>query len=269
MRVLAKTRWLPKRGNAAEEYEDAFYPKEPPKDPSQSYRFAVSDGASESMLSGQWAEVLVKSFCRGEGPVSRASARAAVGRACVAYEAWVQEYLRRREREGRPVQWYEEPGLQAGAFATILGLSLLSEGRWEAVALGDSCLFQMRGNCLIARFPIRRSSEFGQRPLLLASNPAKNLLAMGKLRIASGAWRRGDKFYLMTDAVAAWFLKEFEQSKEPWAALGRAESGLTDAGGSGEHMSSAGLPFEDLVESMRSQGLMRNDDVTVTSIRVV
>lgn len=261
MRVDARTHWLQKRGNAPKEYEDAFCPAKVPEGPLECYRFAVSDGASESMLSGPWAEILVKSFCRSEVSVSRASARAIIGRACMAYGAWMKEYLCHRERQGRPVQWFEEPGLEAGAFATILGLSLLSpaaerdaeRGRWEALALGDSCLFQMRGGSLVAAFPIRASSGFSQRPLLAGSNPAKNKLALGRLKLATGTWRRGDTFYLMTDALSAWFLKEREDGREPHLALDELDS----------------LSFESFIQTLRTEGRMRNDDVTMTQIRVV
>ncbi len=261
MRVEAETHWLPKRGNTVGEYEDAFYPKDFPAghaDEKANLRFAVSDGASESMLSGQWAEVLVKSFCRSEVPLTRASARAIIGRASMAYEAWLREYIRSRERSGRPIQWYEEPGLQAGAFATLLGFSLdldpsLSPEeacKWEAVSLGDSCLFHVREDRLIASFAMKRSADFGQRPVLISSNPANNRLALGRLKITSGTCLPGDVFYLMTDALAAWFLKEHERGDAPWVIL--------DA-----------LPFEELVGGLRGEGLLRNDDVTLTSIRVV
>lgn len=266
MRIQAKTYWLPKRGNTLEEYEDAFYPKESPEGFPQCSRFAVSDGASESMLSGPWAEVLVRAFCRTEAAVSRAFVKAMMARACAAHEAWRKEYLRRREREGRPVQWYEEPGLKDGAFATILGLSLLPSGAWEAVALGDSCLFQVRGEDLVAAFPVKQSSEFGQRPMLAASDPAKSGLALGKFRGALGTWRRGDTFYLMTDALSAWFIKQHEQGEKPWVTLDSTEGSL-----SGRACDEAAGPasFEALVQRLRSEGLMRNDDVTMTRVRAV
>ena len=255
MRVESKTHWLPKRGNKLSEYEDAFYPREAPRGREGCWRFAVSDGASEAMLSGPWAEILVKAFCRSRVPVTKTSARGIIGRAAMAYEAWLKEYLRRREREGRPVQWYEAPGLEAGAFATLLGLSLVSGAsgdgrRWEAVCLGDSCLFQVRKNRLITSFAMKRSSDFSGRPVLLSTNPGKNRVALAKLKVTSGTCLPGDVFYLMTDAVAAWFLREHERGGTPWVTREASD-------------------FQDLVGRLRQEGLMRNDDVTVTSIRVV
>ena len=55
---------LPKAGNTDDEYEDAFYPVSGGDLRGESLRFAVADGASEGMLSGEWAQVLVKAFCR-------------------------------------------------------------------------------------------------------------------------------------------------------------------------------------------------------------
>ena len=255
MKVEAKTYWLPKKGNQISEYEDAFYPKGVPRSRKGAWRFAVSDGASESMLSGPWAEILVKTFCRSSAPVTAVSVRGIVARAAKAYESWLEEYLRRREREGRPVQWYEEPGLQVGAYATLLGLSLASDPtgeslRWEAVSLGDSCLFQVRDGALIANFAIGNSREFGSRPVLISSRPDKNGTALSRLELGAGECLSGDRLYLMTDAMAAWFLREHESGNTPWAAL-------------------EGSDFQDLVDRLRDEGLVRNDDVTVTCIRVV
>ena len=53
--------FLPKRGNAAEEYEDAFA-----GDPA-SGRFAIADGASESCFAAAWAKIVVESYVKTPG----------------------------------------------------------------------------------------------------------------------------------------------------------------------------------------------------------
>jgi len=53
-----------KGGNAEGEYEDAFHPPGNGKVEGAALRFAIADGASEGMLSGAWARILVELHCR-------------------------------------------------------------------------------------------------------------------------------------------------------------------------------------------------------------
>jgi hypothetical protein len=255
----ARTYWVPKRGNSEEEYEDAFFPEFPRERKGRVARFAVADGASEGMLSGPWAKILVRAFFRAYQRPSRSSARFLLARACDSWETWKAAYLRRRAEVGRPVQWWEEQGLETGPFSTLLGVAFLlpqggETGRWDAIAVGDSCLFAVRDNGLAVRFPIRNSSGFGSRPVLISGDPARNAAHLDKIAHSSGALSIGDRFYLMTDALAAWFLNEAEDGREPWDALSSIEG---DEG------------FFRLVHGLRQGGEIRNDDVTLTCIRVV
>jgi hypothetical protein len=257
--LRARTYWVPKAGNSEEEYEDAFYPEHYMDRRGHVLRFAMADGASEGMLSGPWAKILARSFARASQRPSRASARLVVSRACDSWEAWKAAYLRRRAELDRPVQWWEEEGLSTGPYATLLGVAFLlrdgsETGRWDAVALGDTCLFAVRGGTVTTRFPVGHSSGFDSRPVLLSGDPLRNAMAVGRIRDARGSFSVGDSFYLMTDALAAWFLKDAEAGGRPWECL----DGLA-----------AGGRFLALVDGLRKAGKMRNDDATLTCIKVV
>src|SRR5262249_58048077 len=96
---------LPKRGNAAEEYEDALA-----ADPATG-RFAVADGASESSFAASWARLLVEGFV------------GTVGKPWQNLD-WLDP-LRQRwadEVDGLSLPWYAEAKREEGAFATLLGL---------------------------------------------------------------------------------------------------------------------------------------------------
>jgi hypothetical protein len=255
MRVFMTTFWLPKAGNALAEYEDAFYPQYAGERTAAQLRFAVSDGASEGMLSGQWASILARLYCRAVRATTRLDSL--LDHALPAWEAWTADYLEQRVQENRPLQWFEEPGLQRGAFATLLGLHLAEyKGlcRWSALALGDSCLFQIRDSRLIAAFPLQHAEEFSSRPFLIASNPALNNGLAERVQHVKGDWQPGDRFYLVTDALAAWFLDEYETGSQPWVPL---HENSTDP-----------HSFEEWVGTLRSSKLMRNDDVTLLSIEM-
>lgn len=240
--------WRPKAGNAETEYEDAY---DATKRAGRRGRvvFAIADGATETLLSRQWANLLVKRFVRGwTRPDALGTWVADTMR------AWQHEkhaYLEGRERAGKPIQWYEEPGLEAGAFAALLGLVIERDARawrWQAAALGDCCLVQVRENALYGAFPIERADAFNNRPLLLSSNPAKNRGVLEHFVFACGTAQRGDRMYLMTDALAAWFFRAYEAGELPWNELDAFRS--TDA-------------FDAWVSEKRAAHAMRNDDVTL------
>ncbi len=254
MQVHARVFWLPKTGNTTEEYEDAFYPSRDGDYGGTQLRFAVADGASEGMLSGQWAQILVRAYCRA---ISASQMPDLLARALPSWREWKQHYLDLRIRQDRPVQWFEEPGLEKGAFSTLLGLTLLdgeSPGRWEATALGDSCLFQVRAGELVEALPIDDAEAFGSRPFLIASNPARNNGLLERVHYGAGEWQPGDRFYLMTDALAHWFVRECEAGEAPWDLLRAADSSEA---------------FDAWTTMLKRDRQIRNDDITLLCLEVV
>ncbi|MBU2009126.1 MAG: protein phosphatase 2C domain-containing protein [Chloroflexi bacterium] len=257
MHVFLSAFWLPKAGNSKNEYEDAFYPEKGGERRGNMLRFAVADGASEALLSGEWARILVRAFCREAETDS-----CFLGRSTRSWDKWKGTYLSVRQRQGRPIQWFEEPGLQAGAFSTLLGLVLMdseeeSHGRWTAVAVGDSCVFQVRGEALIGKFPMDHSTQFDIQPFLLSSGPAGNRRFPEVLRRSQGDWHRDDRFYLMTDALACWFLRTYEAGDNPWAIPRDLDT------------RDAPLSFTEWMGELRGKKQLRNDDITLIRIDIM
>jgi hypothetical protein len=225
---------LPRRGNSEAECEDAYAAD------AEAGQFAVADGASESAFALPWAEALAAGYVAHRGPWSRwlPAARA----------TWESA------RESDAMPWYVETKFMDGAFATLLGLALRRAGadgrrRWRALAVGDSCLFQIRRDRLHRAFPIKRAAEFGNRPALLGSRPQT---ARCKRCRVTGTWRLGDTFLLMTDALAQWFLEEAAGGRQPWDQLRWAQSAAA---------------FAEFVNERREVGRLRNDDTTLLWIR--
>ena len=247
MRVSVTTLWVPRAGSSVAQYEDAFYPTTDGPRHARRLRFAVADGASESMLAGLWAALLVRTWCKAR----RRSLPQILELAKGAWDVELAAYLEDRDRTERPIQWFEEPGLERGAFATLLGVAFStrspSNGVWEATSVGDSCLFQVREGELLSAFPLKSSSEFDNTPKLVPSRteppPAES---------ERGDWRTGDTFFLATDAVAAWFLRSYERGGAPWDEL----AGL------------GAVQFPEWAAARRADRTMRNDDATVVRIVV-
>lgn len=253
MRLSVTVHRMPKKGNTSAEYEDAFYPRREGELIGKKFRFAVADGASEGMLSGPWASILTRTYCQTDK--SAKSMEDLLVRAHEEWLRWRAHYLQRREQLNRPIQWFEEPGLEKGAFSTLLGLSLVDEG-WKAVALGDSCLFHVRGETLALSFPIQQAVDFGVRPFLIASDPPRNDGLFDHVHQAEGEWQIGDQFYLVTDALAHWLMEEVEAEQPPWNVLH-------------QHVTSKPDDFAAWINDLRSAKQMRNDDVTLVCVEIV
>lgn len=234
MRIHYRVFSCPKQGNTADEYEDAFWPPHGRDGEQPLFRLAVADGATESSFAGRWAALLVRAYCRGRllplgaalGPIQR---------------VW------QREIESRPLPWYAEEKARAGAFSSVVGLTVRA-GEWQAVAVGDSCLFHLRGTCLLCAFPLECSNAFTQRPALLASVAGRNGFLRQGVPTISGQWEPGDRFLLATDALACWLLRRWENGE----VIDLPESG--DA-------------LQAMIARARRAAL-RNDDVTLTSLTV-
>jgi hypothetical protein len=236
---------LPRRGHAFDECEDASAAA-----PDRG-RFAVADGAAESFQGGLWARLLVDDFVRGD------EAHTDWGKWLPPLQArWAAEVGRRSaqgDRAGPALPWYLEARLQQqGAFATFLGLTVESSN-WQALAVGDSCLFHVRAGRLLLAFPLTRAADFTSHPWLVGSrtSPAEVPRKQG-VRL-QGDWRGGDRLLLMTDALAHWFLDDKEAGGKPWQALEGLLSGPEEA-------------FADWVALQRGAGRLRNDDVTLLAV---
>jgi len=226
MRPLAawRTHALPKRGHREEEYEDAA--AGPVAVPGGA-RAAVTDGATESAFSGEWARALAEAAARLPLAEAVEEARAAVANA-------------RTPPEGLP--WYAALKAEEGAHATALALTVRADGTWAAEAVGDAALLHLRGGRLLFAWPLADPAAYGSHPALLSSLADAPL---PPIEAASGAWERGDRLLLATDALAAFLL-----AHDAAAACGHSAE-----------------MFARWVEDARGRGL-RNDDVTIVELEV-
>ncbi len=252
---------VPKLGNTEEEYEDASAYSLAAR------RFAIADGATESSFADRWAQSLVRHYTTSPPLTPPAS---------VPLPEWLvplQQTWHASIRWDR-LPWFAEEKARAGAFATLLGLhfvggdqvpsrwSLLNwlrrrrvgagRLRWHALAVGDSCLFQVRDDRLQRAFPLDRAAAFNDRPVLLSSNPLRNQAVWKAVRFAEGDCRPNDLFFLLTDALAKWFLQECEADRRPWGTLAALRTQPE---------------FGAWVNQARQDGALRNDDTTLVLLR--
>jgi len=245
MKVSIEAFWLPKAGNSPEEYEDAYYPTGAPSSDVDSLRIAVADGATETSFSAAWANLLVRGYCRH-----------VIDPDTLKTSLTTRQSIWKRHVQKEPLPWYAEQKIADGAFAAIIGLELHREKcRWIAFAVGDCCVFHTRGDNILARFPLESAEQFDNRPALISSVADNNNGVLDTIKTARGVWEPGDTFYMMSDALAAWFLR--------YAALKD-----TNVVGYLKTLSTR-AEFAEFVSLQRGdtttdgQPMMRNDDVTL------
>lgn len=215
MIIYANVLWLQKDGYSKEEYEDSYCPKRISKKKfryleGDYFHFAIADGATETSFSKIWANILVHAYCSG-----KFESENLISNFIQIQKKWKNQLSK------KSLPWYAEEKLKMGAYSSLLGVSIFKQdndhpsyGTARIVAMGDSCVFLVRDNDLVYSFPIKESKEFNNRPMLLPSiNNSQqiiDLLVKEKIEL-----KKNDQFFLMTDAMACWFLKTYEDGHKP------------------------------------------------------
>lgn len=238
----------PKQGNDAWEWEDgaAAAPEDPRS--GRGPRFALADGATEGFGSTRWAMRLVEGFV---APDVELTERSLLGWATRAQNEWRHDPLL---SGASGVELFKLDSV--GSFATFLGCELTdlagARPRWRAVAVGDTVLFHVRHNRLVAQFPPMRADDFGVNPAGVPTVPAALPGVIDQMVFAEGEVAPGDLLYLATDALAHWMVRESHHG-ELWSLL----AGL-------DHPQR----FRSLADDRREAREMTNDDVTLMRISV-
>jgi len=253
-----RTFWLPKDTRREVEYEDAFFVDE------ALGRAAVADGVSAGIFSGAWADLLVRAVV---ADLPDFEDRAAL-------DAWLADL---REEWAAGIQadalaWHQKAKLEKGAASTLVAVAVtpdikkedLSEGlfRGQVYAVGDSCLFHLRGEQVLQMFPIEESKQFQSDPQVIGSiGPRAKRETQGEPSRES--WvvfdamelecRTGDLLVLCSDAVAAWAMAKMEAEEVPdfaaWWDISQKE-------------------WRARIQQLRQEDQIRFDDSTAVLLRI-
>lgn len=246
---------LPKFGNSAEENED-FYKSnmsEYPDGKIDQIFAAISDGATETSFSKEWAKMLVRGYVNN--PTNN----------FIELTELINESSKKwyKVLSKKKLAWFAEEKASKGAFATFLAVRIYNDcvqkshcGKWESIAIGDSCLFQIREGLLLKSYPIDRSELFSISPNLISSNIERNTDLQDSFYEDTGNWLTGDTFILATDSISKWILGEFEIRNNPLNLLLELikKDDVND--------------FQSWIKIMISEKKIKNDDITITIIKV-
>ena len=254
MHIICEPFTYAKDGCTDAQNDDAHYPlKQIEATGEEVFRCAVADGATESLFAGKWADRLARAFARGRLSQEKAP------RSLASLERLWAHFLNTRQ-----LNWYAQGKVETGSYATLIGLELLSStqsqsGRpeWSATAVGDSCLFIIRNGSLSKCLPLNSSDQFNNRPHLIYSNPSLNSHFDEWVIREKGDLYLNDTFYLLTDALAYWFLRDSERGRRPWDLLER------------EFQYGTSPTFEQWVQILRDDDPRLNDDATMLRIKIL
>ncbi|MFB2973445.1 hypothetical protein ACE1CD_31160 [Aerosakkonema sp. BLCC-F183] len=172
-----------------------------------------------------------------------------------AQEEWRKFWLAEIQKKNAPwnVKAIRKENYGSATFVGIKfrPLSETGEKIWEAIAVGDSCLFHIktRVNKFIA-FPINKSENFKTVTDCFHSVPEQK---SSPPKYQHGSYEEGDVFLLATDALAEWVLKDLESKSDRWTKL-ISISTLEE--------------FKNFIEQLRGDRLIKNDDTTICRIKI-
>ncbi len=231
---------------------------------SSGHRIAVADGAGSSLYPRQWADRLVTHFCQFPNhPIEALETDDAEWLRPI-QESWRQYYLAKAQSPKR--KWWEAgSSTKDHASATFVGLCLgegqsdspsegssdsPSESQYEAIALGDSCLFHWQPETQsLQSFPVQTAQDFKSTTPCLESLPEYNHYSP---QIYRGFYQKQDIFWLATDAIAQWILTEVGNSSIEWRVI----LDLNDH-----------AQFRQLINRLRQEKRIKNDDTTLALVR--
>ncbi len=229
----ARCFWHAKDLASVADYEDAF-----DVDPNTG-RAAIADGVSTAIFSRRWAQLLTGS--------SVANPPAWEDDASV--NAWILEQRKAwaKSINIQTLPWMQKAKLEqsGGAYAAFLWAEVLpargsgpdgaegggAEGggihsgfRCRSVAVGDCCLFHVRGGEMLGRFPLSCEADFARDPLTFCSS-SRNRQPHPPLHRCEFECHAGDWIVLSSDALAKW-LYRLSDAGQPidWHSLWRQDA---------------------------------------------
>jgi len=215
----------------------------------------VADGVASAIFSGQWATILAEATLADTPQPDDKEA----------FAHWLA--LRRqtwtRQIDVTGLAWFQKAKLPLGAFSTLLcvrtaPMDQQQEGafgayRLQCFAIGDSCLFHVRGGELVRTFPIQNAAELESDPVVLGSVDLGRDGIMEFSHLDELCYP-DDVLVLCTDAVAEWALRQIEAASPPdWLRYWD----LTEK------------QWQEEVIDLRNRREMRYDDATLLLLKIV
>lgn len=217
---------------------------------SSNLRVAVADGATESLFSDAWADILVNSYVDSGAeflnPCDLESA----------HQEFVQKVSPQILQMPEIRHWFMYEKLERGTHATLAAVEISSLEKIQIVTVGDSCVFWHSGNAeKVKMLPELSPEDFGVFPASIC-HIAKTWQSLEQKIVKQEVLFQDPlQMVLCTDAIACWLVTELQNDgSSAWETLLQ----LSDY-----------ISFTSFVKALREQNNIRNDDVTLVLIDVL
>jgi hypothetical protein len=211
------------------------------------HRFAISDGVSKSFFPKIWSEILVSQFVKQ----TEIKDKEFIDLCQSEWQTNIDEIV-----SSTSTKWFTRTqyNRKDPALATFVGLEFFEkEKTWSASAIGDSFLFFVPHECTnYEKDLVKLSSK--PEPIIFDNFP-DYLSSIGDshkgmpVKENSGKLKDGI-FYLMTDALAEWFINDKKNAIDN-ITLWKNQ-----------------LDFESSIEQARESGQLTNDDSAILTIEI-
>ncbi|AFY83370.1 protein phosphatase 2C domain-containing protein [Oscillatoria acuminata] len=236
---------IPKQGLTEAECED----KSALSSTEGRLRVAVADGATESLFSDIWAELIVNSY------VDKGAEIFNIGSLQSLSQAFLHTASKLILQMPETRHWFMYEKLERGSHVTFVAAEFYNPETMEVLAVGDSCIFwrnEENGN--VEMLPELSAEDFGVFPASICSLQKTWQNLESKIVKKEVHLHNGFQVILCTDALACWLVKALQQDPFVWEKLFQ----LSDS-----------ISFTNFIDSLRSQKEIRNDDVTLVLIHAI
>ncbi|MHC5747471.1 MAG: protein phosphatase 2C domain-containing protein [Nostoc sp.] len=216
---------------------------------SSTLRVAIADGATESLFSDVWADILVNSYVSKGADLLKPSGLEFVNQEFV--QKTSQHILQMPETR----QWFMYEKLERGTHATLAAVEFSSMETIQILTVGDSCIFWCDGNAdEVNMLPELSAEDFGSFPASVCHIPKTWQSLEQKIVKKEVTFQNTLQMVLCTDALACWLVTELQSKPSSLERLFQ----ISDSGS-----------FTSFIETLREQNNIRNDDVTLVLIDVL
>lgn len=214
---------------------------------SETKSLAVSDGVSQSIFPGIWAEMLVYEYTNKNWYPNHENAK----ELAIDWHRQVNVILEAKKQKGENTRNLENAlAMGKAAGATIVGVRFINKSQWTYDVLGDSCLIHLNKDNSIKEIYSSQDGAFDSHPDYLDSN--EKVQGRGITKSDKSEFSVGEKLLLVSDPFSEYLYKK-KDNKDDIKCIKE----LLDIN---NHES-----FCSLVDDFRSKG-MHNDDSTLIII---
>jgi serine/threonine protein phosphatase PrpC len=225
-------------------------------------RYAIADGVGQSFFPAEWSKLVVEHFCDDKDTLSTSLFESNDWKAWLTpiqqqWQAQIQ-HLVSKTTGSDTAHLRNSLAEKDPAATTFVGLQIDAGNNpnWQALIVGDSCLFHVRDDVLES-YLIKTPSEFSNHPENFTSYSNNRNY---EPKLVRGTIKNGDIFLLATDALSKWILTKYQLGGTNWQS---AWSKLIAV--------SKYRELYDFVNEARSDNQCRleDDDVTLMIISVI